>query len=336
MANFSPSLLVAAQTRVAARYNAPELRFKSSPVLALGLSDTQLIANASELRLRETRAVKAYLKARSKRAAGSSRTHNHTGNRGDSIEQSLTWNKFSDTFSISLKQLDDNVLAFEEALANEFENAMKNIIEAAETSVLTALIAAKTQVNAATKNGTFNTTNDAFEITGQERFYQYLSSMMAQNNYRSDINVIADPIAFANAQYLSAQGSGNANNYNFQFQGMNIILSNELTDATYPAADTCLAMQSGAFGLLPWIPKQNRIGEGDFMSYVGGFSSMRDPFGLGLTFAVHGYSQRADTSASNGNAQDVLMEFELSIDLANAIAPLSVATETPIFEVVKV
>jgi len=159
---------------------------------------------------------------------------------------------------------------------------------------------------------------------------------MSQNYYTGEIDVIADPIAYANAEYQSAQGAGNATNSGFQFNGMNIVLSNELADATYVGADVVLAMQRGSFGLIPWIPKQNREGFGDYNSYVGGFGVINDPWGLGLTFAVHGYSNRADTSASNGNAQDVLMEFEVSLDLASAVAPLSTATETPIFEAVKV
>ena len=337
MANFSPSNLVKAQLMVNDRYKAPENRYKQTPVLQLGLQyATSLIPDAAAMRTREDRSVSAYLLARAKRTAGSTRTHNHSGNRGDSIEQALTWGIYSDVFSISLKQMDNNLFGFEMALSQQLENAMKNIVEKAETTILTALIAAKTQVNIATKNGTFNSTNDAFEITGQDRFYQYLKSMMSQNYYTGEIDVIADPIAYANAEYQSAQGAGNATNSGFQFNGMNIVLSNELADATYVGADVVLAMQRGSFGLIPWIPKQNREGFGDYNSYVGGYGVINDPWGLGLTFAVHGYSQRADTSASNGNAQDVLMEFEVSLDLASAVAPLSTATETPIFEAVKV
>ncbi|MNT64624.1 hypothetical protein D3C72_2025390 [compost metagenome] len=61
---------------------------------------------------------------------------------------------------------------------------------------------------------------------------------------------------------------------------------------------------------------------------------MTDPFGTGLEFAVHGYSQRADTSGVNGDTQDVVMEFEVSIDLSPKVAPLSqAATETIVYQV---
>jgi hypothetical protein len=47
---------------------------------------------------------------------------------------------------------------------------------------------------------------------------------------------------------------------------------------------------------------------------------------MGHTFALHGYAQRSDTSASNGDTQDVLMEFELSLDSSYNKAPLSYTT----------
>jgi hypothetical protein len=54
--------------------------------------------------------------------------------------------------------------------------------------------------------------------------------------------------------------------------------------------------------------------------------------GSGLNFAVHGYALRADMSASNGVAQDNQMEFEISVDIATALCPLSTASETIVYE----
>lgn len=337
MANFSPSNLVAAQAMLQDRYKAPEARFKASPVIQLGLTNQSiLIPGADALKVAEARTVYAYLLARSKRAAGSARAHNHTGSRGDSIQQTISWSTYSDPFSISKKQLDNNVFGFTQTLAQQIENAMKNILEDAESAIVTTLLAAKTAINAATKNGTWDAAKDTFEVSDAARFYQFAKSMMRQNDYNTTYDVIANSVAYANAEYQSAQGQGNATNTGFQFNGMNIVESYELTDVNYPTADLALVMPTGSFAVLPWIPKQNREGMGDFNSYLGGYGSMADPFGLGLTFAIHAYTERADTSASNGNVQDDLMQFEVSIDLASPISPLSVATETPIFQVAKV
>lgn len=336
MANFSPSNLLKAQVMLADKFKSPESRMKVSPVLNLGLKNIGItIPDAAELRKREDRAVSAYLLSRSKRSTTSTRTHNHAGNRGDSMELALSWATFTDKFSISLKQLDSNLFSFESTLAQQLENAMKNIIESAETYGVTLLQAARTQINAATAGGTFNATNDAFEISSATQFYQILKSMMRQNNYRGMFDVITNANAFINAEYNAAQGAGNNANTQFQFNGLNIAESNDLVDVNY-SSDVALIMPEGSFGILPWIPKQNREGYGDYASVLGGYGSIKDPFGLGVDFAVHGFSERADTSAANGNTQDNLMQFELSVDMAFPLSPLSVATESVVFEAAKV
>ena len=59
---------------------------------------------------------------------------------------------------------------------------------------------------------------------------------------------------------------------------------------------------------------------------------MTDPM-TGLQFAVHGYTERGDTSAAQGDTQDEVTEWEISIDLSPQFAPLSTANESPIFAV---
>jgi hypothetical protein len=50
----------------------------------------------------------------------------------------------------------------------------------------------------------------------------------------------------------------------------------------------------------------------------------------GLSYAVHSYEERADATATNGYTQDVLTQYEISIDVALEHAPLSTANETPL------
>jgi len=337
MANFSPSNLVAAQSMLQDRFKAPENRFKPSPVMSMGLKNQGiLIQDYASLRTREDRAVYAYLLNRTKRSTTSSRTHNHTGNRGDSTQMSLTWTTFTDKFSLSLKQLDNNTFDFNTALAHQIENAMKNIIESAETYIVGNLQTNRSQVNDATANGTFNATNDVFEISSTTQFWQILKSMMRQNDYKGMFDVITNSWGFVDAEYQAAQGQSNSSNTSFQFQGMNIAESYELADANYANTNVSLIMPEGGFAVLPWIPKQNRAGYGDYTTYNGGYGSLADPFGLGVDFAVHGYSERADASASNGSTQDDVMQFELSVDLAIPLAPVTTANETVVFEAAKV
>jgi hypothetical protein len=338
MANFSISNLVKAQAILAERFTQPEMRSSAAPVTLLGRrNNDMLLPSHSVLRTREERPIEAYLFKRTKRTPGSSRVYNHTGDRGDSIALNLNWSTISDKFSISLKQLDNNVFSFDQALANLIQNAAININDAIEELLVTYLVAQRTQANAATKGGTFNATNYAFEIStaNKSQFFQYIGSMMRQNDYRGAYDLVADPLIYASAQFLASQGTMNATNYGFQFSGLNIAESIKLDDANY-ANGVGLVIPENQFGVLDWIPKQNREGSGDYNSYVGGYGSMVDPMGSGMTFAVHGYQQRADTSTLNGDTQDVVMEFELSVDISPLVAPLSTAPESVVFEVAQV
>lgn len=335
MANFSVSNLVQAQAILDENFQAPEMRQAPAPILQLGRQNADILIPGHEtLRTREDRAIKAYILKRNKRATtGVGRTYNHTGVIGDSIASDLVWSPFTDKFQLSLKLLDNNIFGFNKVLANQLAQAMQNIRSDAEAWLAGRLYSQRTQVNVATKNGAFNAANSAFEIAAQSslRFWQMAKSMMLQNGYTGQYDVIADPVSYADALFAAAQGAANATNTSFQFNGMNIMQSNDIDDANYDGG-VSLILPTASFGVLDWIPKQNREGWGDYNSNVGGYGSIVDPVS-GLTMALHGYAQRADTSASNGNTQDVVMEFEVSIDLSANLAPLSTATETVVYEV---
>lgn len=327
MANFSTANLLTAQTILNDRYAAPEMRMKPSPAFAMLLGNTNfLTVGAETLKTRDDRPIEAHLLARTKRTPNATRQWNHTGTIDDSQKVTLTWNTKSDPTAISLKLLDKSVLDFNTVLANKLQQCMMNIVESYETATIAYLLAGRTQVSAALKGGaSFNgTPNFAVEITADNkaRFYQVLKSVMRQNKYSSQLDVIADSSMFVNAEYQAAQGAGNSNNTAFQFSGMNIRESIELADANY-ANGVVIAMPAQSVCALPWIPKQNRQGTGDYTSFVGGYGVVSDPWGLGLTFAVHSYQTRADTSASNGDTQDVLQQFELSLDISYNAAPLT-------------
>jgi hypothetical protein len=59
------------------------------------------------------------------------------------------------------------------------------------------------------------------------------------------------------------------------------------------------------------------------------YGSIFNPFD-GQQYAMHSYETRADGSSANGYTQDVVTQFQVSLDTALEHAPLSVATETTI------
>ncbi len=333
MANYAASVLEEAKLVLAQRYASPEKRLKSAGVLGAFMKNTALaMPNIGDLRTKEERAEKAYFANRSKRSVLTSRTHDHAGTVGDSTEVALAWSTFGDKAQTSLKRSDNNIFSDAQILANELENMFKNIYEGMDASALAHLATNKTGINAATKGGTFNGLNDAFEIATADinRFLQHGKSMLRQNYYSGGADVILDPLLYVEAEFLAQQGAANNTNYGFQFSGLNISESVQLADANY-ALGAGYFIPEGTIGVVDWIPAQNRSGYGDLESYVGGFSSIVDPIS-GMTFALHGYQNRANTAASGGDTQDVVMEWEISVDLSFNNTPLSVATESTIFE----
>jgi hypothetical protein len=339
MANFSPSNLVKAQGLLKEQFTRSEMREQVLPALKLGLSNGDpLIPNAAELRKREDRAVSGYAMKRQSRTPTSARSATHTGTSGDSMELPFTWTTYADTFVISLKQMDNNIFGFEQALAQNIKNCILNIHAAIESDTNSALLTAVTQVvTSTTPMGTrvpWNATNYAYEISADDskQFFQLAKQAMLANKYpQGAFDVIAGLNVAANGDFWRSQGNSNATNTGFQFTGLNIAPSPNMTDSNYENG-VALFLPKEQFALIDWIPKQNRIGYGDYNSYTGGYGSMMDPTGTGLTFAVHGYSLRADTSSANGVAQDNQMEFEISVDIATALCPLSTSNETVVYK----
>lgn len=340
MANFTSSNLVAAQTRLEKKFTAPESREKVLPALKLGFSNANiLIKSANEIRTREDRTVTAYALKRQSRVPGAQRTATHTGPSGDSMSMPLSWTTYSDTFSISLKQMDNNIFSFQDAFDQNMLNCILNIHSQIESDFIAYLLAQRTQVvKTTTPVGTrvnWNSTNFAHEVSAgdQKQFFQMAKEIMVQNYYNNGTyDCISGGQPYIDASFWAAQGNGNAQNTAFQFTGMNIEPSVDLSDANYPMGVT-LVMARGTTALIDWIPKQNRAGYGDYNSYLGGYGSFKDPYGTNITFAVHAYALRSDTSATNGIQQDNLMQFEISVDVAQALTPYSNAGESPVYEV---
>ncbi len=325
MANFSVANLFTAQTMVADKYKAHEMRMKPAPAYGLLVGNSSiLIESADTLKTRDDRPIEAHLFARTKRAAGAARAHNHTGTFDDSQKVTLTWTTKSDVFSISLKLLDKSLFDFNTVLANKLEQACMNILEDKETEALAYLVAQRATQQPTIKGGTWNVANAAVEIdaANSTSFVQRVKSIMKQNYFSGRLDVIADSLLAINFGQQAAQGAGNATNQAWQFGDANIVESVELADANY-AQGSAIVMPAGSVGALNWIPKQNRQGWGDFNSYVGGYGTFNF---MGYTFALHGYAGRSDTSGSNGATQDVTLEFEVSLDSSYNKAPLNYTT----------
>ena len=332
MANFTPSNLVAGQALFNQKYLSGEWRLPDTAVLASMYAGQKANPFLASLRTREDRTVSAYLPIRRAKGTATARAYNHTGDRGDSASASLTWNTIAETFSISLKQNDNNIMSFEQNYAAQLQSCVNNVLERHESAILALLIADRTQINKGTVQGTWNSTDYVMEInaSASDKFFQNVRTSMKNNLYRNNIMVIADSLAYMNADFAAAQGAGNATNLGFQFNGMNIAMTTNTVDADYNGS--VIAFPMDLAGIVPWIPKQNRkaLDPNKALSYVGDFGSITVPVlddmgnvAYTVDMAVHSYASRADASASNGSAQDVVIEVEVSLDLAYVSAELS-------------
>jgi len=335
MANRTLANLSTAQAKLLGAYQAKELRFRN-PVtyLAFILSSNIMFPNYSELRLREDRAINTNYKVRSSRALGTGgRIHNHSGVKGDTAVLTPSWSSYDDKFKISLKQADNSLYSLDEQLASELQEITSNFAEGLETIATAYIFAQRSGVNVATAEGAFDAVDDAFEITEStngDRAIQISKSVMHVNKY-SDSNLVAfcDTVAYNKFLFQAAQGAQNSTNLSFQFNGVTYIHSVELGAlgaglVSAYAKGFWIMAEMGTFGVLPWIPKQNRQG---VSTKVNMFDSIINPIDNQI-YAVHSYETLATDAAANGSAQDVVTQYEVSIDIALEKAPLTTANET--------
>ena len=336
MANFTPSNLVKGQAVFNQKYKSGEWRIPDTAALSVAFRGEKSNPLLAELRKREDRLVSGYLPIRKAKAAATERLFNHSGTRGDSLEVPITWQTSIDTFSISIKQNDSNIISFDENWASQIQNSIFNVLTDAETKYIASLTADRTQVNVGGVNGTFDGTDNVMEFpaTQQDFFYQQIQANMNQNLYKGQLTVVVDSLAGIFGAQQANQGTGNATNLGWQFNNMNIAQSTSailsgLTDSYIGAA---LAFPTDLAGIVPWIPKQNRkpLDPAKAMSVLGDYGMIQVPVfddkgntAYTLDVAIHMYAERADTSAANGDKQDDLIQVELSIDTAYLSAPLS-------------
>jgi hypothetical protein len=343
MADFTSSALLAFQSKINKKYNANELREQQNPILrkALGYSDL-IVANVEQIKQSDKRTVYGYFLKRTASTAGTARVAAPTGVQADSGQITLPWVTFSETLGINMQVGMDNVFDTMTLLDYQIIDKQRIIRERIGKYIVTQLHANRTHaapVTTGTRNAAWNGTNFAWENSSAQAnfFYQNVASVLRQNRYYDKLDVISDPITFKQANFLQFQGAGNQQNLSFQFQSFNPdgimeheVLGNEV--ATAYANGCSIVLPNASFAVIPWIPKINRDGFGDYESFNGGFGTLPDAAGQPLTYAVRGWASKADTSSNGGTVQDIHMDLELSVDISFNVAPISVSGETAIYE----
>lgn len=334
MANKTIANKSTAQAVMLGAFQAKELRYRN-PVtyLAMQLSSAIMFQNYPALRLREDRAIDVNFKLRSARALGvAGRIHNHTGVKGDTSKLTPSWTTHDDVFNISVTQANNSMYSLQEQLNDEFQQVASNFAEGCETLAVAHVFASRSGVNVSTAEGTYDAVDDVFEITDAtngDRAMQIAKTNMHINKYsQSNLVAFCDTVSYNKFLFNAAQGASNSTNLSFQFQGVTYIHSVELGAlgaglvSAYSKGFWIMA-EMGTFGVLPWIRKENREGK---MTKVNEWSSFYSPITEDV-IALHSFETLADDSANNGSTQDVVTQYQASIDLAFVNAPLATANE---------
>lgn len=338
MADRTTANLVKAQAKLIAAFQSSELRYRfPATYLALKSMSPIMFPNYTELRKREDRTVETNYAKRASRSLGTGgRTHNHTGSKADTATLTPTWTSYDDKFNMSLKQADNSLYNAQEQMNQEMANIIANFMEGYETAATSYLFSNRTGVNIATAEGTFDTTDDVFQINEsvEDRMIQITKIAMDANKYPAGLTVFMDSVSYAKAEFQAAQGASNNQNLSFQFGGVTFVHSVELgalavaLNADY-SKGFWLVVPNGTVATLPWIPIQNRLGNNQHAP-LSVYSNIINPVDNEL-YAVHYYDTAADDSANNGYTQDVVTQYQISQDMSFAKAPLSTSTATTIF-----
>lgn len=334
MPNYTLANLVKAQAKLNGAFANADKRFRDPAVFkAFIQSAPSFLPDYEMLRKREDRAVEANYFVRQSRALGTGRSHNHTGVSGDSGVLTPSWTTYNDKFSFTLKQADNSVFDAVEEQNERLLNVIANFADGLDAVASSFAFSNRSGVNNAAAEGTFSTTNNTFQITDAtngNRAIQITRMVMDINKYQGGMfTIFCDSIAFNKFLFGAAQGASNSTNYSFQYQGVNFVHAPQLTASAAALSYTkgfWIAVQEGMIGALPWIPVQNRTG---VQTMVNTYGSILNPVD-GLQYAVHSYEERANGTSVNGYTQDVLTQVEVSLDVALQVAPLSVASETPL------
>ena len=336
MANLDSTNLVLAQAKLQGKFASNEMRvINANTYLEISKLTQFMFPNYMEMRTREDRVIEASLLIRQKRSVTTGRTSNHTGDRGDSATVTPTWSISADTFSMSLKQYDNNTFSMQESLNHLFQNAYINVFESLEEDAQDFIYGDRSGVNVSTGGGgTFDATDDVYNFGAADvdTVIQKTKTVMEENGYKGAMTIFADSIAYDLFRFQASQGAGNDTNLAFQYEGINFVRSIGLATKFLPLAGTYLtgvwiAVPNESIGSLPWIPKQNRAG---VTTRLQTYSSGVSPYD-GVPYAIHMYETAGDYSSSNGMTQDEATQFEISVDNSFMSTPITVTDETALF-----
>lgn len=342
MASYADGRWAAFQYKVSEMMQMPEFKYKPSPALMKYVKNTDFLIPASEkervlgVKQSDQDTVELNFINKQSISTGSARAYNHTGSINDSTKATVSFTTYAADFTYSIKGADRTIWELADQVAKQIRSTAIALHSSIETALLARFNTYKSKVvtSVSPKSGAWDAANYIFQIANVDSnlWMQKVKGFMREQYYRGvPFDAVVDEYLFQLGEHLVQQGQGNATNLGWQAQGLMADVTEELTtDSGYVGMGYIIPQ--GTIGILPWIPKLNRMNYGDPGKVGGLYTTIPDPLGSGLVFAVHEYYAGADNEGAAGETQDINVHVELSIDLAPVEDVMSTANATPIYK----
>lgn len=336
MANLVTTQVLKAITKAQANImGMPEMRtYEHSLLGRLMANQNDVFRNIKQIKKSDEQPTKAILFNRNYEASGTAKSAAHAATAfADSFEKDIAFIKRVQTFKVSEKQADNNMFSYEEILQHNIKNAVINLYEDLSAYAVAWLDTNRTQVGIDSLIAFDDVTNFQFDVLGADKdnFFEYMKSGMRKNKYRPMYDVISDQKNAAEFRRLGNQGSGNSTNLAPTIQGIRQVEEEQIANS---ANGICYAWAAGMVGMTTWNEPLNKRGSGQPDSTTGLFTTFQDPV-FGMLHDLHVTRKVGDTSAANGNVQDIVDEYELTSIFTVQGAYEATANATPIFKVVQ-
>lgn len=308
--------------------------YSHSATRALLSGENEVFRNLNQLKQSDIQPTKVDLNKRVYTASGTAKSASHAAAAfPDSFTKEITYLRKTQTFKVSYKQADMNRLSYEDILSHEMRNKLISLYTDMSTTVLAWLNTNRSQVGA---NGLipFDGATDQYGnvLADRDYLFDYIKSNQRLNKYNPMNTVmVADQRTSALYRKIGANGTMNATNTAFQIPGIELY---EEPQMAIGATSNSFIWERGLVGMTTWNEPLNRRGHGSTEANSGLFTTMVDP-AFGFDLDVHVKNNIADTSASAGNVQDVVDEYEIAITYAMEGSWTSTANESHIFKVVQ-
>lgn len=347
MSNYALGVLAKGQSIVTDKYQAPEQRRKQPTVMELALKNSEIsIPNANDLRSSPLRTVEINYLSNITPGSATAKVARHTGSYGDSSKTTLVYVKHVELFSLPRKLADNSIFQYQQLFNNLYEMKWKNLRKRHDDTALAFVYANRCQLsntvmdpqvaaaNAGTWNGT-TTPTYALEISlaNKALFAQFAKSFLAARLMGGFYDVIADLQIARQLEYYVNQGSANNANTAFQNTDFDLTVTTDVIDSNY-ANGASLWMPKGMLAGFSYNEPLNRRGVNED-GYVGSLGVQADPFGSGAIADISMYTDRADTSGNTtgGSTQDIVDQWEISLEMAYALPPLTTASDSVVHEI---